>query len=138
MKELMPNSLYTTLYIFFFGAILSSFGMSLACVHPERGAFDSHSEITLGSIKSAHHSESHFHLTADQDHSIQVENDFCVDMLFARCKVRLDRTPQIVPPSFFYHVPLVLNNFKLPSIQLNEINWHNLSIVLLRTIVMLN
>jgi hypothetical protein len=138
MKELMPNSLYTTLYIFFFGAILSSFGMSLACVHSEHGAFDSYSEITLGSIKSAHHDENQIHLAPSQDPSIQVENDFCVDMLFARCKIRLDRTSHIVPPSFFYHAPLFRDNFKLPSIRLNEINWHDLSIVLLRTIVMLN
>ena len=134
----MPKSLYTTLYVLFFGAILSSFGMSLACVHSNKLAFDSHSKITLGSIKSAHHRESHHHLALSQDQSIQVENDICVDMLFARCKIRLDRTPQVGPPSFFYRVPLALDIYKIPTILLNDINWHNLSIVLLRSIVMLN
>jgi hypothetical protein len=134
----MPNSLYTTLHILFFGAILSSFGMSLACVHSDKIAFNSYSKITLGSIKSDHHDESHHHLTLSHDQSIQVEKDICVDMLFARCKIRLDRSTQVGHPSFFYRVPLVLDKFKIPKILFSDINWQNLSIVTLRTIVMLN
>jgi predicted DNA-binding protein (MmcQ/YjbR family) len=135
----MANPLNTIIFTFFLGATISGFGMSLVCVHPDHGDQGPPIEITIGSIKSAHHDERYADFSSQpHTHTIRVVDDFCIDMLVSRCKIRTDRNSKTAPPSFFYSASLLIQNIIAPSFHLNETNWRTLSIILLRTIVMLN